>query len=159
MNQGGIYISSGILTEKEDEVTRVIKSCGFDIIETRKDGMWCAIAARARFWWLPASTENNDEKSERQCPDTGRPFAFADLDQSFLSWRILRQVLHPNIMPTTRTPAMLTFLTIFETSTLTVMSAVFSPLSCKFILFTPLVKSILSDNFVHVKIRSAQKTL
>ena len=49
MNQGGIYISSGILTEKEDEVTRVIKSCGFDIIETRKDGMWCAIAARARF--------------------------------------------------------------------------------------------------------------
>lgn len=49
MNQGGIYISSGILTEKEDEVTQVIKSCGFDIIETRKDGMWCAIAARTRF--------------------------------------------------------------------------------------------------------------
>ena len=49
MNQGGIYISSGILTEKEEEVTQVIKSCGFDIIETRKDDMWCAIVACARF--------------------------------------------------------------------------------------------------------------
>lgn len=46
LKPGGIYISSGILIEKEEEVSGVIKDCGFDIIEVQRDGMWCAIAAR-----------------------------------------------------------------------------------------------------------------
>ncbi|MCI7147140.1 MAG: 50S ribosomal protein L11 methyltransferase [Firmicutes bacterium] len=42
---GGIYISSGILTEKEKIVSEAIVKCGFRIIEVIHDGMWCAIAA------------------------------------------------------------------------------------------------------------------
>ena len=42
---GGMYISSGILVEKRDLVAGVIRDCGFDIVEIREDGMWCAIAA------------------------------------------------------------------------------------------------------------------
>jgi ribosomal protein L11 methyltransferase len=42
---GGKYISSGILVEKRDQVAAVIHDCGFDIVEIREDGMWCAIVA------------------------------------------------------------------------------------------------------------------
>ena len=42
---GGKYISSGILVEKRDQVAAVIRDCGFDIMEIREDGMWCAIVA------------------------------------------------------------------------------------------------------------------
>lgn len=42
---GGKYISSGILVEKRDQVADVIRGCGFDIVEIREDGMWCAIVA------------------------------------------------------------------------------------------------------------------
>ncbi len=48
MNDGGIYISSGILTEKEKEVSEVIRKEGFQIIEIMEDDMWCAIAARKK---------------------------------------------------------------------------------------------------------------
>lgn len=42
---GGKYISSGILVEKRDQVADVIRGCGFEIIEIKEDGMWCAIVA------------------------------------------------------------------------------------------------------------------
>ena len=42
---GGKYISSGILVGKRDQVAAVIRDCGFDIVEIREDGMWCAIVA------------------------------------------------------------------------------------------------------------------
>lgn len=42
---GGKYISSGILVEKKEVVTQAIQKCGFDIVEIREDGMWCAIVA------------------------------------------------------------------------------------------------------------------
>lgn len=45
MASGGIYISSGILVEKEEQVAAAIRKCGFEIKEIREDGMWCAIAA------------------------------------------------------------------------------------------------------------------
>lgn len=45
---GGKYISSGILVEKRDVVADAIKKCGFDIVEIREDGMWCAIVAQIR---------------------------------------------------------------------------------------------------------------
>lgn len=41
----GIYISSGILVEKEVEVAEAIRACGFKILEVREDGMWCVIVA------------------------------------------------------------------------------------------------------------------
>lgn len=45
MLRGGVYISSGILVEKEKLVAETIEKCGFEILEIREDGMWCAIAA------------------------------------------------------------------------------------------------------------------
>ena len=42
---GGRYISSGILTEKRDQVAKAIENCGFLIEEIKEDGMWCAIVA------------------------------------------------------------------------------------------------------------------
>lgn len=44
---GGIFISSGILVEKRDQVADAIREQGFEIVEIREDGEWCAIAARA----------------------------------------------------------------------------------------------------------------
>lgn len=43
---GGIYISSGILTEKEVPVADTMRSLGFRIMEVKEDGMWCAIVAK-----------------------------------------------------------------------------------------------------------------
>ena len=48
LSPGGIYISSGILIEKEKQVEEAIINCGFKIKEIREDGMWCAIAASSR---------------------------------------------------------------------------------------------------------------
>lgn len=42
---GGIYISSGILTEKEVLVADTMSSLGFRLLEVKEDGMWCAIVA------------------------------------------------------------------------------------------------------------------
>ena len=46
MKDGGVYISSGILVEKEEVVSKAIVDAGFKIVEIKEDGMWCAIAAK-----------------------------------------------------------------------------------------------------------------
>ena len=43
-----IYISSGILDEKEEEVSSAIRDAGFDLLEVIHADGWCAIAAQAR---------------------------------------------------------------------------------------------------------------
>lgn len=51
LNDGGIYISSGILLELKDKISKEIEKCGFEIIEiyeNENDGGWCAIAARLK---------------------------------------------------------------------------------------------------------------
>ena len=48
LKEKGIYISSGILTEKRDLVADAIQKCGFQILEIREQGEWCAIAAEKR---------------------------------------------------------------------------------------------------------------
>lgn len=45
LNAGGIYISSGILLEKEELVSEAVKAAGFSIVEVLKDGEWCCIVA------------------------------------------------------------------------------------------------------------------
>lgn len=40
-----IYISSGILIEKQEQVVRAIRDCGFRILEILEEGEWCAVAA------------------------------------------------------------------------------------------------------------------
>lgn len=42
----GIYISSGILIEKRDQVAEAVKAAGFEIVEILEEGEWCAIAAQ-----------------------------------------------------------------------------------------------------------------
>lgn len=44
----GLYISSGILVEKEKLVAGEIEKNGFEIVEIREDGMWCAILAKPK---------------------------------------------------------------------------------------------------------------
>ncbi|MBR6501495.1 MAG: 50S ribosomal protein L11 methyltransferase [Firmicutes bacterium] len=43
-----VYISSGILIEKQPVVSKVIRDCGFEILEILEQGEWCAIAARLK---------------------------------------------------------------------------------------------------------------
>ncbi|MBR2099592.1 MAG: 50S ribosomal protein L11 methyltransferase, partial [Firmicutes bacterium] len=42
----GFYLSSGILDEKEEEVSGAIRNAGFEIVETIHADGWCAICAR-----------------------------------------------------------------------------------------------------------------
>lgn len=42
----GIYISSGILIEKKEQVAFAIEACGFKILEILEEEEWCAIAAQ-----------------------------------------------------------------------------------------------------------------
>lgn len=44
--ESGVYISSGILTEQRDLVSKAIEEAGFQILEIEEEGDWCAIAAR-----------------------------------------------------------------------------------------------------------------
>lgn len=46
LNASGVFISSGILTERKEEVEKAIREAGFKILEIREKGEWCAIAAR-----------------------------------------------------------------------------------------------------------------
>lgn len=45
LKEGGYFISSGILIEKELQVREAILSAGFKVIETVKKGEWCCIVA------------------------------------------------------------------------------------------------------------------
>ncbi|MGN0704384.1 MAG: 50S ribosomal protein L11 methyltransferase [Lentihominibacter sp.] len=45
LEDGGVFISSGILVEKKDKVSEAVEAAGFEIIEIAEDGEWCAIAA------------------------------------------------------------------------------------------------------------------
>ena len=48
LKDNGIYISSGILLEKQFAVAEKIRNCHFEIIEILEQDDWCAIAARYR---------------------------------------------------------------------------------------------------------------
>ena len=46
LKENGIYISSGILIEKQPAVVSAIEAAGFTVLEIREKDEWCAIAAR-----------------------------------------------------------------------------------------------------------------
>ena len=46
LDESGIFISSGILLEKRDQVAEAVRAAGFEILEIPEDGEWCAIAAK-----------------------------------------------------------------------------------------------------------------
>lgn len=46
LRSGGLYLSSGILTEHREKVCRCLEEHGFSVEEIAEEGEWCAIAAR-----------------------------------------------------------------------------------------------------------------
>ena len=46
LKKGGIYITSGILDEKEETVTEAIKAAGFEVLEVTRQGEWVSVTAR-----------------------------------------------------------------------------------------------------------------
>ena len=48
IDAGGVFIASGILLEKRDQVAEAIEEAGFEILEIPEDGEWCAIAAKKK---------------------------------------------------------------------------------------------------------------
>ena len=45
LNENGIFISSGIITEKKEQVVSALRKAGFRILEISEEEDWCAIAA------------------------------------------------------------------------------------------------------------------
>ena len=46
LKKGGVFITSGILDVKENDVAEALKNSGFDIIEITRQGEWVSITAR-----------------------------------------------------------------------------------------------------------------
>jgi ribosomal protein L11 methyltransferase len=46
MKPGGIYITSGIIEEKEDVVVRAVKEAGLELLEVTHQGEWVSVTAR-----------------------------------------------------------------------------------------------------------------
>ena len=46
MKKGGIYITSGIIDEKETEVVDAIKAAGLEVLEVTHQGEWVSVTAR-----------------------------------------------------------------------------------------------------------------
>lgn len=48
LNKGGIFISSGIIRDRVDDVLRKLREEGFKVLEVLSMGEWCAIAAEGK---------------------------------------------------------------------------------------------------------------
>lgn len=48
LTQGGIFISSGIIRDRRDEVLAKLREEGFAILEVLEMGEWCAVAAKGK---------------------------------------------------------------------------------------------------------------
>ena len=46
LKPGGIYITSGIIAEKEEFVVDVVKKAGLELVEITRDGEWVSVTAR-----------------------------------------------------------------------------------------------------------------
>ena len=46
MKKGGIYITSGIIEEKEDPVVNAVKEAGLELLEVTRQGEWVSVTAR-----------------------------------------------------------------------------------------------------------------
>lgn len=46
MKKGGIYITSGIIEDKEDVVVEVVKEAGLEVLEVNHQGEWVSVTAR-----------------------------------------------------------------------------------------------------------------
>ena len=46
MKKGGIYITSGIIDEKEETVVNAVKAAGLEVVEVTHQGEWVSVTAR-----------------------------------------------------------------------------------------------------------------
>ena len=46
LKTGGIYITSGIIEEKEETVVEAVKSAGLEVLEVNHQGEWVSVTAR-----------------------------------------------------------------------------------------------------------------
>ena len=46
MKKGGLYITSGIIDEKEDTVVQAVKEAGLEVVEITHQGGWVSVTAR-----------------------------------------------------------------------------------------------------------------
>lgn len=46
MKKGGIYITSGIIEDKEDVVVKAVKEAGLEVLEVNRQGEWVSVTAR-----------------------------------------------------------------------------------------------------------------
>ena len=46
MKKGGIYITSGIIDQKEETVVKAVKDAGLEILEVTYQGEWVSVTAR-----------------------------------------------------------------------------------------------------------------
>ena len=49
LKPGGIYITSGIIDDKEELVVNTVKNCGFEVLEVTYQGEWVSVTARRPF--------------------------------------------------------------------------------------------------------------
>ena len=46
LKTGGIYITSGIIEEKEETVVEAVKAAGLEVLEVNHQGEWVSVTAR-----------------------------------------------------------------------------------------------------------------
>lgn len=46
LKPGGVYITSGIIDDKEDLVVETVKKCGLTVLEVTHQGEWVSVTAR-----------------------------------------------------------------------------------------------------------------
>ena len=46
LKPGGIYITSGIIDDKEETVAEAVRAAGLEIVEITRQGEWVSITAR-----------------------------------------------------------------------------------------------------------------
>lgn len=46
LKKGGIYITSGIIEDKEEVVVEAVKKAGLEVLEVNHQGEWVSVTAR-----------------------------------------------------------------------------------------------------------------
>ena len=49
MKKGGIYITSGIIDDKEETVVNAVKAAGLEVLEVTHQGEWVSVTARKNY--------------------------------------------------------------------------------------------------------------
>ena len=48
MKPGAVYITSGIIEGKEEDVVKAVKEAGLEVLEVNRQGEWASVVAKKR---------------------------------------------------------------------------------------------------------------